>query len=143
MYYYDPDRNQVELLVDNFETAIEGQNYMRRRSATDKNPVGIDFDPEELVKKIQTGLKLEELQTINAELNGAAHTARLGSRRDRFSGTTLVPTAAECAAWRAASSAVANSFILKGFLRNTMLGGKGSPSACASAYPVISTIGSP
>jgi len=39
---------------------------MRRRSATDKNPVGIDFDPEELVKKIQTGLKLEELQTINA-----------------------------------------------------------------------------
>ena len=66
MYYYDPDRNQVELLVDNFETAIEGQDYMRRRSATDKNPVGIDFDPEELVKKIQSGLKLEELQTINA-----------------------------------------------------------------------------
>ena len=66
MYYYDPDRNQVELLVDNFETAIEGQDYMRRRSATDKNPVGIDFDPEELVKKIHTGLRLEELQTINA-----------------------------------------------------------------------------
>jgi hypothetical protein len=66
MYYYDPDRNQVELLVDNFETAIEGQNYMRRRSPTDKNPVGIDFDPEELVKKIRTGLRLEELQTINA-----------------------------------------------------------------------------
>jgi catechol-2,3-dioxygenase len=66
MYYYDPDRNQVELLVDNFETAIEGQDYMRRRSATDKNPVGIDFDPEELVKRIQSGLKIEELQTINA-----------------------------------------------------------------------------
>jgi len=66
MYYYDPDRNQVELLVDNFETAIEGQDYMRRRSTTDKNPVGIDFDPEELVKKIQNGLQLEELQTINA-----------------------------------------------------------------------------
>jgi hypothetical protein len=66
MYYYDPDRNQVELLVDNFETAIEGQNYMRRRSAADKNPVGIDFDPEELVKRIHTGLRLEELQTINA-----------------------------------------------------------------------------
>lgn len=66
MYFYDPDRNQVELLVDNFATAIEGQNYMRQRSATDKNPVGIDFDPEELVKKIHTGLKLEELQSINA-----------------------------------------------------------------------------
>ena len=66
MYYYDPDRNQVELLVDNFATAIEGQNYMRSRSATDKNPVGIDFDPEELVKKVQNGLSIEELQTINA-----------------------------------------------------------------------------
>src|SRR5947207_854554 len=66
MYYYDPDRNQVELLVDNFETAIEGQNYMRRRSASDKNPVGIDFDPEELVKQIHSGLRLEELQSINA-----------------------------------------------------------------------------
>jgi len=58
--------NQVELLVDNFETAIEGQDYMRQRSASDKNPVGIDFDPEELVKKIHTGLRLEELQSINA-----------------------------------------------------------------------------
>ena len=39
---------------------------MRSRSATDKNPVGIDFDPEELVKKVQNGLSIEELQTINA-----------------------------------------------------------------------------
>jgi len=66
MYFYDPDHNQVELLVDNFATAVEGQDYMRRRSASDKNPVGIDFDPEELVKRIESGLKLEELQTINA-----------------------------------------------------------------------------
>src|SRR3954471_382520 len=49
MYYYGPDRNQVELLVDNFATASEGQAYMRGRSATDKNPVGVDFDPEEMV----------------------------------------------------------------------------------------------
>jgi catechol-2,3-dioxygenase len=66
MYFYDPDRNQVELLVDNFATAIEGQNYMRGRSATDKNPVGTDFDPEELVKRIEGGLRIEELQSINA-----------------------------------------------------------------------------
>jgi hypothetical protein len=39
---------------------------MRSRKETDKNPVGIDFDPEELVKKIQGGLRLEELQSINA-----------------------------------------------------------------------------
>ena len=66
MYYYDPDRNQVELLVDNFETAIEGQDYMRRRSASDKNPVGIDFDPDEMVKRIQNGLRVQELVDINA-----------------------------------------------------------------------------
>ena len=66
MYYYDPDRNQVELLVDNFATAIEGQNYMRGRSATDKNPVGIDFDPDEMVKRIRNGLRVQELVDINA-----------------------------------------------------------------------------
>ena len=53
-------------MSEDFETAIEGQNYMRSRSATDKNPVGIDFDPEELVKKVQNGLSIEELQSINA-----------------------------------------------------------------------------
>jgi catechol-2,3-dioxygenase len=66
MYFYDPDRNQVELLVDNFETAIEGQDYMRRRSATDKNPVGIDFEPVELVKRVRNGLRVKELVDINA-----------------------------------------------------------------------------
>ena len=65
MYYYDPDRNQVELLVDNFETAIEGQDYMRRRSPSDKNPVGIDFDPDEMVARIRKGINLEELSHIN------------------------------------------------------------------------------
>ena len=30
MYYYDPDRNQVELLVDNFENMTEAQAYMRQ-----------------------------------------------------------------------------------------------------------------
>src|SRR5580704_5942242 len=66
MYYYDPDRNQVELLVDNFATAAEGQDYMRRRSAADKNPVGVDFEPDELVARVRKGLRIEELVDINA-----------------------------------------------------------------------------
>jgi catechol-2,3-dioxygenase len=65
MYYYDPDHNQVELLVDNFATAAEGQAYMRRRSATDKNPVGVAYDPEELVTRVHNGLRIEELASIN------------------------------------------------------------------------------
>ena len=53
-------------MVDNFATAIEGQNYMRGRRETDKNPVGIDFDPEEMVTKVRDGLRIEELVNINA-----------------------------------------------------------------------------
>jgi catechol-2,3-dioxygenase len=65
MYYYDPDRNQVELLFDNFYTACEGREYMQSRSEGDKNPVGVDFDPDEMVARIRNGLRLEELTTIN------------------------------------------------------------------------------
>ena len=65
MYYHDPDHNQVELLVDNFATAAEGKAYMRRRSASDKNPVGVVYDPEELVQRVRGGLRVEELAAIN------------------------------------------------------------------------------
>jgi catechol-2,3-dioxygenase len=66
MYYRDPDGNQVELLVDNFATAAEGNAYMRGRSASDKNPVGVPYDPEDLVKQVRAGLRIEELASINA-----------------------------------------------------------------------------
>ena len=66
MYYYDPDHNQVELLFDNFHTARAGRDYMTNRSASDKNPVGIDFDPEEMIARIRQGLDIEELADINA-----------------------------------------------------------------------------
>ena len=65
MYYYDPDHNQVELLVDNFATAVEGQAYMRQRSAADKNPVGVVYEPDELVARVRAGLRIEELASIN------------------------------------------------------------------------------
>lgn len=66
MYYRDPDGNGVELLVDNFATAAAGQAYMRQRSTTDKNPVGIAYDPEELVERVRAGLRIEELVGVNA-----------------------------------------------------------------------------
>ena len=65
MYYHDPDRNQVELLVDNFASEAEGRAYMKSRSARDKNPVGIVYDPEELVDRVRAGLRIEELASIN------------------------------------------------------------------------------
>jgi hypothetical protein len=51
--------------VDNFATAEEGQAYMRRRATTDKNPVGVSYDPEELVGRVRDGLRVEELASIN------------------------------------------------------------------------------
>ena len=66
MYYHDPDHNQVELLVDNFATAVEGKNYMRQRSVNDKHPVGVAYDPEDFVARVRGGLRIEELASINA-----------------------------------------------------------------------------
>ena len=65
MYYHDPDHNQVELLVDNFATAAEGRAYMQGRSRDDKNPVGVVYDPEDLVDRVRSGLRVEELAAIN------------------------------------------------------------------------------
>ena len=45
MYYYDPDRNQVELLVDNFATATEGQAYMRAAFGDRQKPGRHRFRP--------------------------------------------------------------------------------------------------
>ena len=66
MYYRDPDGNHVELLVDNFAVAAEGQAYMRQRSPADKNPVGVVYDPDQLVERVRQGLQVEELVGINA-----------------------------------------------------------------------------
>ena len=65
MYYYDPDRNQVELLVDNFANMTDAQAYMRRRSPADKNPVGVDYNPDDLVDRVRSGLVIDELVAIN------------------------------------------------------------------------------
>jgi hypothetical protein len=38
---------------------------MRGRSATDKNPVGVVYGPEELAARVRDGLRVEELASIN------------------------------------------------------------------------------
>jgi catechol-2,3-dioxygenase len=60
MYYADPDGNRVELQIDNFATAEEGQAWMRS-PAFDRNPIGVDFDPDELVRKFESGVPVAEL----------------------------------------------------------------------------------
>ena len=54
MYYEDPDGTEVETQVDNFDTAEEGMHYIEGESFAE-NPIGVDFDPEEFVKRVRSG----------------------------------------------------------------------------------------
>ena len=60
MYYRDPDGNRIELQIDNFESAEEGQAWMSSE-AFDRNPIGVEYDPDALVKKFRSGVPVAEL----------------------------------------------------------------------------------
>jgi len=54
MYYADPDGNQVELQVDNYPTVEEaGRFFFSPAFAT--NPIGVDFDPDDLARRFHAG----------------------------------------------------------------------------------------
>jgi catechol-2,3-dioxygenase len=59
-YYRDPDSNQIELQVDNFETAEEINAYLAAEFPT--NPVGVDIDADELARKFHDGVPESELR---------------------------------------------------------------------------------
>ena len=54
MYFRDPDGNSVELQVDAFATMEEAKAYMRSDSFRN-NPIGILYDPEELLRRHRAG----------------------------------------------------------------------------------------
>ncbi|KAG6358344.1 hypothetical protein INS49_014228 [Diaporthe citri] len=55
IYYLDPDGNRVETQVDNYPTAEEADAFMKS-SYFINNPIGTDFDPEELIVKVKNGV---------------------------------------------------------------------------------------
>ena len=50
MYYQDPDHNHVELQIDNFTTPEEINAFLDGPEFTE-NPIGEDFDPDEMVTR--------------------------------------------------------------------------------------------
>ena len=54
IYYKDPDANSIETQVDNFDT-IEAANDFMKSKYFKENPIGTDFDPEELISRLQNG----------------------------------------------------------------------------------------
>lgn len=54
IYYADPDGNEVEMQVDNFTSAEEATAFMNSDEFK-QNPMGVDFVPEELIKRLESG----------------------------------------------------------------------------------------
>ena len=54
MYYADPDGNQVELQVDNYDTVEEASQFFFG-PAFAMNPIGVDFDPADLARRFHSG----------------------------------------------------------------------------------------
>jgi len=53
LYYNDPDHNRIELQVDNFADMSEATLLMQEQFSI--NPVGTEFDPDELLARLRSG----------------------------------------------------------------------------------------
>ena len=60
LYYADPEGNQIELQVDSFPDA-EATNAWMSSDAFRRNPIGIEFDADEMLEKLQAGVPEVEL----------------------------------------------------------------------------------
>jgi len=60
LYYEDPNGCRVEFQVENFTTPGELRGYMES-AAFAKNPIGVTFDPDVLVKRYENGDPIEAL----------------------------------------------------------------------------------
>lgn len=61
MYYRDPDGLEIELQVDNFATKEEVSEFFASPEFS-SNPIGVKFDPEELIKSYEAGTPDAELK---------------------------------------------------------------------------------
>ena len=60
LYYRDPDNNDVELQVDRFAEADAATAWMNGEEFTN-DPIGIEFDPNDMIKAIAAGTPKAEL----------------------------------------------------------------------------------
>jgi len=61
MYYLDPDRNEIELQVDAFDTEAELEAYFGSGQFR-SNPIGVLYDPETLLARWKAGAGEKELR---------------------------------------------------------------------------------
>lgn len=61
IYYSDPDGNRLETQVDNFDTVEETSDFMKGECFA-QNPIGTDFEPEDLMRRIESGESEESVK---------------------------------------------------------------------------------
>ncbi|EXJ79928.1 hypothetical protein A1O3_08213 [Capronia epimyces CBS 606.96] len=54
IYYRDPDGNEIETQVDNFDNNDDATAFMTGPKF-EENPIGVDFDPEDLIRRLEAG----------------------------------------------------------------------------------------
>jgi catechol 2,3-dioxygenase-like lactoylglutathione lyase family enzyme len=54
LYYEDPDHNQLEFQVENFSTVAESGKFFFSEAFAE-NPIGVEFDPAELLRRLRAG----------------------------------------------------------------------------------------
>ena len=60
LYFKDPDDNDVELQVDAFPDAESAKKWMQG-PAFARDPIGVAFDPEEMIARFRSGVPAEQL----------------------------------------------------------------------------------
>lgn len=54
LYYADPDGNQLEFQVENYPTVEESTEFFYSDAFKD-NPIGVEFDPQQLLDRLRAG----------------------------------------------------------------------------------------
>jgi hypothetical protein len=60
IYYRDPNGNHIETQAEVFKTAEEATEFMMGRQYNE-NPLGVDFDPEDILRRLNAGEPEEKL----------------------------------------------------------------------------------
>jgi len=61
LYYADPDGNQLEFQIDNYDTVEEAGKFFFSKEFAE-NPIGVEFDPDELLARLRAGEPESELK---------------------------------------------------------------------------------
>lgn len=54
LYYADPDGNQIELQVENYDSVADSTGFFYSEAFAE-NPIGVEFDPDDLLQRLRNG----------------------------------------------------------------------------------------